>query len=95
MAKQMLFENPVHTPGVNVTIRRGVKWSLESEADIQGLGMRPITTKVMCFDMIADHDVKNEHDPMCRNVEGLFKTLCRLYTDFDWREHVTIITYEA
>ena len=93
--KTMLFDKPVHNPGMNLTVRRGIKWALETEADIQGLGPRPITTRIMCFDMVIKDDLATSHDPAIKDTDDLFQTMKRLYTGFDWREVVTLVEYEG
>jgi len=94
--KKLLFNVPTHKSGINLTVRKGIKWSLENEADVQGLGIVPITTKVMNFDALTEADVcVLEHDPKCRNLTGLFLAMRRAYPDFDEREMVTLVYYES
>jgi hypothetical protein len=99
--KELLFLNPIHKSGRNLTVRRGIKWSLENEANVQGLSSeekfsrQEIETAVVLFRDLRDGDLKNEHDPSCRNYYGLLCAMKRAYPTFDERELVTLVYYEA
>ena len=93
--KDMLFDNPVYNEGPNLTVRRGIKWALENEAFIQGLGHRIIFTRVLPFGALLDSDLELEHDPACRTIEGLAEVMHKVYTDFDEREIVTLVEFDG
>lgn len=94
--KKLLFNEPVHKRGRNLTVRRGIKWALETEADVQGLGVVPISSKVMRFDDLSGADIcVLEHDPKCRDLHGLWLAMLKAYPDFDKREMVTLVYYDT
>jgi hypothetical protein len=98
----LYFKNPVFKYGVNITVRRGTKWSgREGKAVACGTGNKeyvPINiqgTKVMKFSDISDFDLENEHDPTCRNVSGLLKVMEEIYCCFTIKEVVTLVYFEV
>lgn len=92
--KELLFINPVFNIGKNVTVRRGIKWSLESYAYIEGEGKVTITnTQVIRAQDILPEMIKYEHDPKCRKVHGLLSELKDIYPNFDPTEIVTIVEF--
>ena len=90
---RMLFSNAVQHVGRNVTVRRGVKWSLQFAAEIEGYGELPITSKVLRFIDLGPEDIADEHDPACRTYEGLLEVMRRVYPGFDGLELVTVVAY--
>jgi len=91
--KELQFNNPIFKSGENITVRRGVKWSLEDEAIILGLGERPIGAQVKRFADITDYDLINEHDPDCRSKDGLLSVMEGIYDKFDTKEIVTLVSF--
>jgi len=92
---ELLFNNPVFNKGLNLTVRRGIKWSLQSGAHIENVGSVLINTQVMRFSDLTDRDLKFEHDPACRTVTGLYQVLQDTYPGFDPREIVTLVSFEV
>lgn len=92
--RQLKFDTPIFKEGTNVTVRRGVQWSLEEVVEIAGAGINRIRTKVMRFCDIGADDLVDEHDVRCRTPEGLLEQMNRLYVDFDPRELVTIVEFD-
>lgn len=94
--KRLEFSNPVFKPGRNITVRRGRKWSVESIAAVQ-VGMSLVVVELSSltymFSQLSDHILRDEHDPSCRTVDGLFKEMCRVYPGFDRNEEVTVVTF--
>jgi hypothetical protein len=93
------FKNHVFKEGINVTVRRGLKWANEKMAQIQldeNNVTRPIMikTSVVKFQDLLDVDLQNEHDPECRTVIGLQKIMANIYQGFDPREIVTIVEWD-
>lgn len=93
--RELKFNNPVFEVGPNLTVRRGVRWSLEDEAMIGGVEVVKIKARVMRFSDIRRYDLRNEHDPKCRTYDGLLNTMYDLYDDFDEREIVTLVEFEV
>lgn len=91
--KQLLFSNPVFHPGRNITCRRGIKWALETDAVIDGVGSVKLTPRVMRFADVTDSDVEFEHDPACRTADGLRRELERVYPGFRTTEIVTLVEF--
>lgn len=95
---KLLFQNPNFHSGVNLSVRRGVKWSLEKlaiVADLQGnkIAEVELETRVVRFCDLKDSDVSGEHDPECRTYAGLLKAMKDIYPGFDEREIVTLVYF--
>lgn len=99
---KLYFANPFFNDGVNVTVRRGVKWSLatgevpivdvDSGAEVGTAKITGCKVKRLCD--ITASDVENEHDPACRCWIGLLAEMRKLYgCDFDENEIVTILEF--
>jgi hypothetical protein len=93
--KELPFNSPKHHIGFNLTVRRGVEWSLEDYVEIAGLGEKEIWSIVMRFKDLTDEDLELEHDLNCRTYAGLLKKMACYYLDFDEREIVTLVTYHC
>ena len=106
---KLYFKNPVFKEGVNVSVRRGVKWDVGEKDNIliidtndpiredgidKVLHVVDIETKVMRFGDITDSELVNEHDPMCRMLEGLLPVMRRVYPGFEINEIVTIVSFK-
>jgi len=106
--KTLIFSKNVHHQGRNLTVRRGIKWALETEAAIPDATTRSIgvsgimrrvpvevqlITRVVRFLDLKDDDLRHEHDENCRTVGGLLAELQRVYPGFDPRELVTLVEY--
>ena len=91
--KELLFLNLIHNLGQNLTVRRGIKWSVEKAADVQGIGPRPIRTLTRKFSDLKDSDLKYEHDDSCRTVGGLVTAMLNAYPEFDTSDIVTLVYY--
>lgn len=97
MTEYLCFEINSHNYTYNITVRRGVFWSLQNYIEMQHnnvLKVVPIKTKVIRFKDITNNDIKLHHNSSCRIVSELYKTLCQKYDDFSDTEIVTIIHYE-
>ncbi len=94
---ELKFLNPVHHVGQNVSVRKGLKWASQKAAVVEGLVRcaRPIKTKIMRFCDLENRDIKNEHDPKCKNKEGLLAAMEKAYPDFDPREICVLVEYEC
>lgn len=96
---KLLFQNPEFHKGLNISVRRGIKWSLEKTvtlADLSGneYGEVKIDTLVFRFCDLTDADVEREHDIDCQTIAGLLRVMKGIYPTFDPRELVTIITFQ-
>ena len=100
--ERLRFENPVFNDGRNITVRRGIRWNDVTSTELcdkdgqflDGLRRVNIKTSVMRFADLNDSDLIDEHDERCRTVDGLFAVMCEVYPGFDWREIVTLVTFE-
>lgn len=91
----LLFSNSVFRSGMNVTVRRGVKWSGTPKADIFGHGVVNLRTKILRFMDIEESDIELENDPGCSTLDGLFDGMRTVYgPDFDPREIITLVYFE-
>ena len=93
------FKNHVFKEGINITVRRGVKWANESKAQIEAEENQvtrpvPIRTYVMRFKDLNEIMIANEHDPKCRKVDGLLEVMKNVYPGFDPKEIVTIVEWD-
>jgi hypothetical protein len=100
------FLNGTHNRWRNVTVRRGYKWANLKIGEMVYLTtdgimndfpydiaiIRAITIKP--FADIKQDELKREHDPSCRDRAGLFRTMRKIYPDFQKQEVVTIIEYQ-
>lgn len=94
--KELVFEEDLP----NLTVRRGTKWSglkgkvYIGDVDGEATGVAKILcTKTIKFEDIKKEDLDYEHDPKCRDYEGLLETMQEVYDDFDVYEIVTLIYF--
>lgn len=97
----MKFNTPKFNDELNLTVRRGTKWGnlkgkfylgdIDSEA-VQVGKVKQI--KVMKFEDIRGEDLTLEHDPECREYDGLIDVMRGIYDDFDTYEIVTLVFFE-
>lgn len=95
---KLLFENPSFNIGLNLTVRRGIKWAIQKRvmlANLHGqeIGEENIETRVLRFCDLTDADLVLEHDGNCRTVDGLFSVMKQIYPNFDRRELVTLVYF--
>lgn len=106
--KQIYFSNTSFNDGVNLTVRRGIKWGIPfekySDYDIElmdleagkTLGYGNVIRQIaMSFKDLVDEDLKDEQDPECRTVDGLRTIMKQVYEDFDTREIVTLLYFSV
>lgn len=101
----LLFNNLTFKNGINLTVRRGVKWDLMRGRDVQ-IGetgktklsgkARILDTKVLPANMILETEdqLHLEYDSSCRTKEGLLDELERVYPGFRSCEIVTLVYFE-
>jgi hypothetical protein len=102
MNEVLKFENLVFEEDLpNLTVRRGTKWSGlkgkvyvgDVDGEIQGVA-KILCTKTMKFEDIKKEDLELEHDPKCRDYEGLLEVMQEVYEDFDVYEIVTLVYFK-
>lgn len=100
--REMRFNNNVHHSGVNVTVRRGPKWSDLEKDDLLRLSSptgdslriaKVITSMKMLFHSIPMSLLSHGHDPACRSRIGLLKKMKKAYPGFRSSEEVTVVMY--
>lgn len=99
----MFFEHNVHGRGVNVTVRRGKKWSdLRNDEEIRlmqtdgadaAYRARVVVALTMAFAHVPTGVLPYCNDPDCRTLSGLVATMRRLYPDFSPEDEVTVVLY--
>lgn len=96
------FTNQTFHDGINLTVRRGVKWNAQDGESViivnsvyDPLRIVEIETRAMRFCDLQDADLVNEHDAQCRTVAGLLAKMREFYPDFDEREIVTLVFFEV
>lgn len=86
----MEFNNPIHSEGLNFTIRRGTKWakllSIGDRIEVAlpiGVAEAHILMIVVCrVQDVPAFVYQQEHDPQCRQEMGLLHGLDIAYEDF-------------
>lgn len=96
--KLLEFSNPVFKNGVNLTVRRGTKWHMVDMAYVQLGGEHRhgpviLTTEIKKFNELIDVELRDEHDPSCRTVEGLAVEMKRVYPEFEVTDEVTLVKF--
>lgn len=98
----MLFKQMIHNRTINVTVRRGSKWAdlgrdqeivLASQNGTTTQKAHVICAQIMPFSHIPDALIEHEHDPECRDRDGLLKTMQSVYPGFMETEAVTVVLY--
>jgi len=82
------FKHKVFNDGLNLTVRRGMKWSVLKPDNVD-----VFLTKVMRFCDLKDYDLYYEHDVKCRTYEGLLDTMRNTYEWFLEKEIVTLVYF--
>ncbi len=95
----LTFVLPVFNRGRNTTVRRGRKWHTVAQARLQlGEGsLSPpveLQTELKQFSALTQADLRFEHDPSCRTVDGLLLVLKRIYPGFGAEEEVTLCHFD-
>jgi hypothetical protein len=89
---------------VNLTVRKGLKWSTLIEGEQVGIQETgndedaAQTATIFDVKVMSFHDLMNyprmlllEHDPVCQDYRGLFKTMKEVYDGFLQHELVTLV----
>lgn len=100
----MCFNKFVFKPGLNITVRRGIKWSglsglisvkqTDVSVEYGMIGGIIKSTHIMRFCDIPKTWLHIEHDPDCRTRAGLLRGMRETYDDFIEEEIVTVVTFE-
>lgn len=95
LMKELKFKNNVFNKGVNVTVRRGIKWASEvGKRVVVGHRVAEIlSANVIRFGGISDFHLSFEHDPACRTKEGLLNVMKEIYDGFTEDEIITVLTF--
>lgn len=101
--REMLFANNVHHRGINVTVRRGIKWIDLRKDEVLLLSSvehrtPPTKAHVICaitmpFFEIPAALLEHEHDPNCHTHDGLLTVMRQVYSGFMGSEAVTVVLY--
>jgi hypothetical protein len=103
---KIAFNKPRVLKGLNVTIRNGEKWKekvnpgdtllLVDNTGIVFNNGRVLTTEIFNakkFQYQIEYLLKWEHDPDCRNWNGLVKSLNDAYGKNNWGPNVTVLLF--
>jgi hypothetical protein len=105
MSENLKFGNPTFHPGVNVTVRNGLKWDMLVDqlpkdvviagADDAPIGRGKIIGKmVIPFQSIPEEILKMEHDETARNFDGLKAAMKTAYgRDWSSSDVVTVLFF--
>jgi len=98
------FLKPDYHQGLNLTIRNGKKWynqaPVGSMLDIVKTGSDVVETeaqlvgsRTLPFLAINEHELYLEHDPLCRDLDGLQHAMERAYPDFKETNEVAMLFF--
>ena len=104
MKHEMFFQNPVFDEIVNVTVRKGTDWLEKTKAGdsliIRRIGDNRIIAEgiITIRETFIAHRIPKvilnlEHDPSCRDIDGLLNALKRFYPNFKSDDIVTVIMF--
>jgi len=87
--------------GLNLTVRFGPKWTQDVSGDLaqfrdpygEFLFRSSILCRTLPLEAITDSDLVYEHDPDCRTVAGLRKTLVQFYGPMKDENTVALIYF--
>ncbi len=95
------FANPIFHEGMNLTVRKGIKWRnsdgivLLADTEGQEVGMARVhVTITKKFSAVCDDELKYEHDPFCRTKLGLMEVLAKMYGEITRWDEVTLVFFE-
>ncbi len=105
---KLYFDKPVFHAGINLTIRRGVKWAAKIMEHVLAYDAKDefshrsepifyclvVNQKVMKFEDIPKEDFKLVHDPACQTYDSMLEEMKRIYGDFCEREVVTLLYFK-
>ena len=97
------FKNAVFRKGVNLTVRRGVKWSIAEGSNVfivdakknRVLFSAEISlVKLVKFEDIISSDLDLHHIKGCQSYPFLKTEMQKIYNYFDPREIVSLVYFE-
>lgn len=97
MPRQLYFRNPIFKAGRNVTVRKGTYWINSEKANIlidNVMKTVDIKTRTMQFRDLTVGMLRDEHNPICRTLAGLYLEMCGMYKDFTRYSVITIISFK-
>lgn len=103
---KLLFKNPELRPGLNVTVRDGIKWfgyQPGTRVEICETGREDVViavgeilhTAVMPFCEIPQAWLDREHAQEARTRDGLHAAMDRAYGSDNWGPEVTVVLFEV
>jgi len=101
MTETLFFKKLLFLDGLNITVRMGTKWDKFNNIEngiLQSLDGNNIRSKILAsfslpFKSIPNNLLKLEHDPECRDMLGLYHTMCEIYPNFSADDIVTIVFF--
>lgn len=104
MDYELFFQNPQFHKGLNVTVRNGDKWMKVNVGDmlfIKETGKKRLIANgtvvgkaLLPAKLIPKELLQYEHDPSCRNIDGLLLEMKRVYPDFSENNLVTVLLFD-
>ena len=89
----LYFNTKEFRKGKNLTVRRGTRWHGRKASNFNILN-----SEVIRFRNLKDAShkkvLKYEHDPKCRNYDGLLAEMKRIYKGFSANENVTLVFFK-
>ena len=101
--KTLKFTNPVFNFGLNVTVRRGDKWLdvcipetvMVADTKRGDIGEVLVVGKMFIqLNLIPAPILSLEHDPRCRDREGLLAEMQETYEGLQPDEKVTVLLFD-
>jgi hypothetical protein len=105
--QELKFVNPELRPGVNVTVRRGRAWAEkvwpgdrvtlvavdDPNNPVEMTDAYIVSVLIVPFLRIPREVLRREHDKSCRDLDGLFRVMRRVYNGFSADELVTVLEF--
>lgn len=105
---KLYFDKPEFHSGINLSIRRGVKWAAKimehvlayDAKDEFSNSSRPIFNcevveqKVLKYEDIPREDFKLMHDSSCQSYDSMLEEMKKIYGDFSDKEIVTLLYFK-
>lgn len=88
----LIFQTPTFNIGYNVTVRRGVFWSMHKKAFVPAINNEiDISTVVIKFEDIPEEILKYNHDINARTLDNLYNVMNECYGDYLLQEEIVTI----
>jgi len=105
---KLYFDKPEFHKGINLSIRRGVKWATKIMEHVLAYDAKSefsnhsqpifncevVEQKVMKYEDIPKKDFELIHDTECQSYESMYEEMKRIYGTFSDKEIVTLLYFK-